>query len=750
MYRARCAACHGEKGEGVLEEYPRPLTGTRTVDQLASLIAKTMPADDPGSCSTEDASLIARFIHGEFYSPSARLRQAPPRVELARLTVNQYRNALADLMATFVDPGDAGAELGLRAEYYKARRFRRGDRVIERIDPQIQFHFGKTSPDSSKIEPHEFSARWEGSVLAPETGEYDFIVRTDHAARLWVNSLRAPLIDAWVKSGTDTEYRASVYLLGGRAYPIKLEFSKAKQGVDDSEKEKEPPPVLPAFIELAWKPPHQAEIVIPERQLRRNSTRELYVVTTPFPADDRSAGYERGTSVSKEWEQATTEGSLETAEYVAKNLNRLAEGSAGNREKLLAFCARFAERAFRRPLAEAERALYLDKQFAEAPSPDAALRRSLILILKSPRFLLQETGDANRDSWTTAADLALAAWDSLPDSALIEAAAAGRLSSRDEVEHHAQRMLENPRAHAKIRSFFLKWLRLDPPPELAKNPEEFPGFDASVATDLRSSLEILLDRVMWSERSDFRDLFLAQRVPLNAKLAAWYGASLPDESGFELVRIGEEERAGVLTHPYVLANFAYARASSPIHRGVFLARGVLGRTLRPPPEAAAPLAPDLHPSLTTRERVTLQTSPVACTTCHGLINPLGFALEKYDAIGRLRATEKDRAIDDRGDYLSLDGSKVEFTGARDLGRYLAQSEEVQDAFIRQLFHHLVQQPVTAFGTDRLARLRARFAEKEFNMKKLVVDILATAAWDRVPRGELAQKANGPPRDPIQQ
>ena len=87
---------------------------------------------------------------------------------------------------------------------------------------------------------HRFAIRWEGSVLAPETGDYEFIVRTEHAARLWVNDLKKPLIDAWVKSGNDTEFRESIRLLGGRAYPIRLEFSKGKQGEKDGKKRPRP------------------------------------------------------------------------------------------------------------------------------------------------------------------------------------------------------------------------------------------------------------------------------------------------------------------------------------------------------------------------------------------------------------------------------------------------------------------------------------------------------------------------------
>ena len=99
-----------------------------------------------------------------------------------------------------------------------------------------------------------------------------------------------------------------------------------------------------------------------------------------------------------------------------------------------------------------------------------------------------------------------------------------------------------------------------------------------------------------------------------------------------------------------MAAFAYTATSSPIHRGVFLSRGVLGRTLPAPPAAVAPLAPDLHAGLTTRERVALQTSPKSCQMCHAMINSLGYTLENFDAVGRFRKDEKGKPIDATGTY----------------------------------------------------------------------------------------------------
>jgi hypothetical protein len=730
IYRQRCASCHGSTGEGS-KEYPRVLAGDRSVGQLARLIAKTMPEDDPGTCVGEDAQKVAAYIHDAFYSKIARERNKPARIELSRLTVRQYRHALADLIGSFREPGTWGDRRGLHGEYFKARRFREGDRVIDRLDPEVKFDFGEEGPgpESEKFDPSVFSIRWEGSVLAPETGDYEFIVRTEHAVRFWVNDPKRPLIDALVKSGNDTEYRATIPLLGGRAYPIRLEFSKAKQGVDDSKKTKQKPPPVKASISLSWKPPQRAEEVVPARALSPERSPEMFVATTAFPPDDRSVGYERGTSISKAWDQATTEAAIEVAGYVVAHLRDLAgtrDGDADREARLRDFCRRLAERAFRRPLTDEQTRLYVDRQFERAGDPEAAVKRVVLLVLKSPRFLYREMGSGG-DAHDVASRIAFALWDSLPDKPLREVAAAGRLVTREEAASHAERMLDDLRTRAKLRDFFLQWLRVEQAPDLSKDPAKYPGFDRAIASDLRTSLELFLEDVIWGEGSDFRRLLTADHVYLNGRLAKYYGADLPADAPFQRMALDPQERAGVLTHPYLMATFAYTATSSPIHRGVFLSRSVLGRALKPPPEAVAPLAPDLHASLTTRERVILQTSPAACMTCHGTINPLGFGLEHFDAVGRYRNDEKEKPIDATGTYETPTGEPLTYSGARELASILAGSEEVQTAFVEQLFHHLVKQPIRAFGPNTAADLRRSFVEHNFDIRKLVVEIVALSA-----------------------
>ena len=753
IYKEHCGRCHGDAGVGTTD-VPDPLFGDLSVNQLAAYIDETMPEDDPSKVTGEEARQVAEYIHGAFYSAVARDRNRPARVDLSRLTVRQYRNVVADLVASFrgrgpgVDPGR-----GLKAEYFRGRDFDRGKALVyEQLDPQVAFDFGVEGPDPEQFEPNRFAIRWMGSIVPSETGHYEFVIRTAHSAKLAINTGwdEPPIIDAYVKSGDETEHRGTLFLLGGRAYPLRLEFSKANQGVDNTKHE------LPAHasIELLWKPPHGALETVPERCLIPRDSPPVFVLATPFPPDDKSIGYERGTSVSKDWFQAATAAASETAGYVLDHVEHLAHvkrDAPDRAAKLQSFATSFAERAFRRPLSPEIRTLVIDRAFADAPDLDAGLKRSLLLVLGSPRFLFREPGaGGDTDPFGRAARLSFGLWDSIPDEPLWQAAARQQLTTPGQIRSQAERMTGDRRTQAKLRDFLLTWLRIDHGPELAKDKSLHAGFSPEVAADLRSSLLLSLDDVLGASgapsNTDFRRLFTDDTVYLNGRLASLYGASLPPNAPFTRIRLDDGRRGGVLSHPYMMSVLSYTAATSPIHRGVFLARSVLGNVLRPPEEAVAPLAPEQHPDLTTRERVALQTSAVACQTCHTMINPLGFALEEFDAIGRHRAAEKhgnaEKPVDASGSYLPREGPEAAFKGARELAAYVASSRDAQEAFVQSLFHALVKQPMRAWGPDTLENLRASFEKGGFDIRRLLVEIICMAATP--PKFDMAQAQAQPP------
>lgn len=715
IYMNQCAACHGERGEGVEGAYGLALVGDRSVASLTKYIHAEMPEGDTEAVVGDDAQAVAAYIHEAFYSPLAQARNNPPRIELSRLTVRQYRNSVADLFGSFVPPAKIEPGNGLHGEYFNSgRRINERSRKLERVDSQVKFTFKKDSPPP-KVNAEEYAIRWSGGLFAPKTGEYQIILKPQNGARLWLNDEREALVDAWVQSGYESEYRETVFLLGGRYYPLRVETFKGKK--EDT-----------LGIELRWKPPEHVEEVIPSRLLSPGKFPEVVVVDTAFPPDDRSMGYERGNSVSKAWDEATTYAALDLTARVAKNLRDIAGVPVHQpeaRDRLRDFCHKFAERAFRRPLTPEEKTFYVDQHFQGDSDLELATKKAVLLTLKSPRFLYVETGTAEPDAFEIASRISFGLWDSIPDQPLWDAAASGRLQTRDDIRREVRRMLPDPRTKAKLKAFFHQWLELDSLHELSKSAEVFPQFDEHVVSDLRTSLDLFLEG--WIEKKDanFRELMLADSIYLNQRLAKFYGSEPPQGTGFQPV--AGLPQAGILTHPLLMAGFSYDTVSSPIHRGVFVARSLLGRRLKPPQDAVTPLPPDLHPDLTTRERITLQTKPNACNRCHSMINPLGFPLEHFDAVGRFREQEKGQPVDSSGMYETLAGKTVQFQGPEELKRFLADSPEAQSAFIERLFQHLTKQPILAYGLDRPKELHQFFVKHNLQLRELLVELITVSA-----------------------
>lgn len=728
IYRQQCASCHGPSGEGVKGKFEGALQGDRTLESLTRYIDRAMPDEDPDLCVGDDAAAVARYIYDAFYSREARIRNQQPRVELVRLTNRQYVNTVADLVKHFTGTDAAiPAERGLRATYYSAKDFNRDQKVIERIDRLVDFDFGEDTPDTENFPTNHFSMQWRGSLIAEETGDYEFILQTPNGARLWLNDEQEPLIDAWVASGELTEHRAAIRLIGGRAYPLRLNYSKFKEAR--------------AAISLQWKPPHGTQQFVPARNLSPANVTPTFVVTTPFPPDDSSVGYERGVAVNKAWDEAATHAAIEAANHLVKNLDRFSRSKppdADRAAKVETFCAEFVARAFRRPLTDEQKRVFVTNQFKNAEKIEDAVKRVVLLTMKSPRFLYLGLGGNQPDDFEVAARLSFGLWDSLPDRELTQQAARGALKNREQITQQAQRMLADPRARAKMQYFLHHWLQMNHVEDLAKDDQLFPGFTREVIADLRTSLNVFLDDVIWGGTSDYRSLLLSDALFVNNRLADFYGLSTNATDDFVKISLDPRERSGVLTHPYLLAAFSYQKSTSPIHRGVFLTRNIVGRTLKPPPVAVAFKDAEFAPNLTMREKVAELTRPQACQSCHSVINPLGFSLEHYDAVGRFRTTDNEKPINAVSDFTTDDGQTIRLTGARDVAEFATASEQAQNGFIEQLFHQVVKQPMLAYGPDIMSRLRQSFVATDFNLQKLLVEIATLSALHGVEK-QMARK-----------
>ena len=725
VYRQDCMSCHGPVGEGVAGKADEPLVGEKSITSLAKYIAREMPENDPGTLSLADATASAEYIHKAFYSGEARARNHPPRIELAHLTVRQYRESIADLLASLRN-ATATTETGGLAGTYRERPERDPKKpdqnrpevtYKQQVDPVIDFDFGEKAPEKGNYAA-QFSINWSGAVLVPDTGEYEFRVTSPNGVRLYVNapengSEKNALIDIWVSSAMTRTASSPIFLLGGRSYPLKLEFFKYKDKT--------------ASLRLEWRPPGGAWTVIPRTHLSPKSSSPVSVISVPLPPDDGSIGYERGASVSREWTEAIAKGAMQVSGMIGPHLFALADTKADapdRGEKLKAFTLRFAQMAYRRPLTD-EQMADLTAIYAAAVAPEVAAKRAFIFTLSNPAFLYPGIGP--QDDYAVASRLALTLWDSVPDAALLKAAAAGQLRDAAQVRLQAQRMMKDTRAKSKLRDFLHHWLHVEEGAEIAKDQKEYPGFDQGVVMDLRTSLDLFAESVVWSEASDYRQLLLSDTILMNERLAKFYGQKVAAGAGFQPVKMDADQRGGVLTHPFVLATFSYTKSSSPIHRGVFVTRNILGLMLKPPPMAIAFMDDKFDPSFTMREKVTELTSKPACMSCHVTINPLGFSFERFDAVGRVRATDNKKPVNAASDYTTSDGNVIKLTGARDVAIHAAESLSGQTGFVRNLFQEMVKQPPAAYSPELLGQLTSQFRADKFHVRNLAVEVAVVAA-----------------------
>jgi hypothetical protein len=679
IYLKQCAHCHGLQGEGVVGVNENRLDGEKKLPELIQVIVETMPEEKPNTCKGENAVAVGRYIFETFYTPEARASQKPPRIELARLTNRQYKQTVGDIFTAFLGKPQLNEGRGIHATYYDTRGF--GKQVGQEVVDSIDFDFDRTLPHEKISKKEEFSIRWQGAVIAEESGIYDFVVKSPNSIRLYINDREKRLVDKYVATkDSEAEHSGTIYLQGGLPYFFRLETFRFKDPT--------------ASMSLMWVPPGGTRQVIPKRNFYPATIGTGILVQTPFPPDDSASGYERGIAVSAEWDQAATNAAIEVAQQVLPLMDQMArtKSNAPDRnQKLKQFCHSFVKYA-----------LFLYPELSRNPE------------------------DPVVDSYLVASRLALALWDSVPDTALRNAADRGDLLDPIKVQQQIKRMLNNSRAKSKLDHFLLHWLQLDEKGDFSKDHEHYAGFTEVIKADLRQSLRLFFQEIIWSEGSDYRQLFRSTTIPVNQNLAQFYGIEGIKGSEFRLGSVNDQAASGILTHPYMLSMLAYRDNSSPIHRGVFITRRLLGRVLKEPPQATELGSAEFPEGLTIREKVTQLTGPTACAGCHRIINPLGFSLENFDGIGRYRNQEVGKAINAVADYTTVSGESVELAGASGLGELIATSPQAQSAFVDHLFHQAVKQPINAYGDSLRKQLIEQFQASKFNIQQLLTNIVKEA------------------------
>jgi hypothetical protein len=401
---------------------------------------------------------------------------------------------------------------------------------------------------------------------------------------------------------------------------------------------------------------------------------------------------------------------------------------------LRALAQRLGRRAFRRPLQAAE----VDRLAALAATESDPLRGLELVVqgvLQSPKFLFRpEVGatDAARPGLLkltgheAATRLAFFLLGGPPDDALLDAAGRGELDTPAGLEAAAARMLGDARARAVFRSFADQWLHMAGLDEAMRDTRLYPRWSPSLVASIKEELRLLIEEHVWRAGANFFDLYTSRVGFVDSRLAAIYGVPGPATSSqpFQRVDFGASgDRGGFFTTAAFAASTTRANETDVIRRGKFVRESMLCQTLpSPPPEAM--------------ERNI--NGNAACAGCHKTINPIGHGLERYDAIGALRATYPDgRPVLARGEILGLDPGQ--FSGGVELGRLLRASPEGQACAVTQTLRFALARDEEPTDACTLAQLVGEFKAAGFHHPKMVLAFVRSDAF-RYRRPHAAEQA----------
>ena len=350
-----------------------------------------------------------------------------------------------------------------------------------------------------------------------------------------------------------------------------------------------------------------------------------------------------------------------------------------------------ARRAYRRPVTEADVAPLLAAYEAGREAGgrfEEGVRWALEALLVSPKFLFRVEEDPagvapgapyRIGDLELASRLSFFLWSSIPDDELIEAAARGDLQDPERLEREVRRMLDDPRSDALVENFAGQWLYLRNLRSVAPDAARFPEFDDNLRRALRRETELFVESQVREDRS-IHDLLRADYTFVNERLARHYGIPNVYGSHFRRVTHGDDRRPGLLGHGSILTVTSYPHRTSPVVRGKWLLENLLGAPPPPPPPDIPELAEDdgaAERPASMRERMARHRASPACSTCHAKIDPLGFALENFDAVGRWRTHDGNPAMP-AGAAPPIDAS-----GALPDGRPFDGPSAFRDALLRE-------------------------------------------------------------------
>ena len=394
-------------------------------------------------------------------------------------------------------------------------------------------------------------------------------------------------------------------------------------------------------------------------------------------------------------------------------------------------------RAWRRPptTADVDRFMTLfDSERQSGENPRSAYLAAMAGVLTSRNFyyIVEGSADAQREQindWELASRLSYFLWSSMPDDELFERAARGELHKPEVLQQQIQRMLAAPQSSRFAEAFSRQWLQLHRVGQFPPDQELYPDYDKWLEQSMIRETTGVFGEV-FSKNLSIREFLSSDWTVMNSRLAMHYGIDMPAQAGFHRVALGPaDHRGGVLTHASILSLTSDGTRHRPVHRGVWVSEAIFGRTPPPPPPNVEPLepTPSDKPKATIRDQLQAHATHAICASCHRRIDPLGFAFDNYDAIGRWRTREKvpggvgeDPLVNASGtfpngrSYDSPEEFKQLLTG--DLDRFA-------EAFVEQLATFALRRVMTIDDAALIQAIAAASRQDDYQLRTLVEQLV---------------------------
>ena len=463
-----------------------------------------------------------------------------------------------------------------------------------------------------------------------------------------------------------------------------------------------------------------------------------------WPPDEELVGFATSAAVSP----LSAELYLRAAEAVARDARpRLAamagshaeRAEAGDEARARRFVERVGLRAWRRPLVADEMGRLLDVYEgarATGESYDDALARVVEAMLAAPELVYvieRGTPERARDgawrlrltSWEMASRLSYLIWGTTPDDAILSLAAEDGLATADGVERAARRMLRDRRAREAVVDFVEQWLGAS---ELRGVSKGVAALDDAPPLLMEAELRALVEDVVFEGDGRLGTLLTVPYTFANEPLARLYGVVGVRGSELRRVTLDPSRRAGVLTTLGMMTVFATATESSPVRRGKLVRERLLCQPIAAPPAGMILAPPDPDPRATTRERFEDHVVSERCERCHVRMDPIGFAFEHYDGIGRWRERENGRPIDAHGTIDGTRDANGPVDGAVELAHRLAGSADVRACAVKQLFFYALGRSDGPPDAAAVAAVTRRFEASRGDLRELFVALVSSDAY----------------------